>query len=85
MQDLKKLFWYIMVNSTFKDVRDATLHNKTFLKELKNEGKATIHLKKKHFPVVVKSTINELLSDLHYEVTSMEYHFHGMDVIVSRK
>lgn len=85
MQTLKKFFWYGMANSTIEDTRVATLNDETFLRDVKNGRNATIHLQKKHLPLVVRKTVNDMLNNQQYAVTSMKYRFRGMDVFVSQK
>lgn len=84
-ESLKKIIWYGISNSTFEDTRNCILNDYVFLGNLKNKRNATIHLSKKHFPFVVKKTVTEMLSKQHYVVTSVKYHFWGMDVLVSPK
>lgn len=85
MQTFKKLFWYSMANSTINDAKPAILNDETFLRDVKNSRNATIHLQKKHFPLVVKKVVNDMLNNQKYAVTSIKYRFHGMDVFVSQK
>ena len=85
MQTFKKFFWYSMANSTLEDASNATLNDEIFLRDVKNGRNATIHLSKKHLPLVVEKTVNSMLDNQQYTVTSMKYRFHGMDVFVSRK
>lgn len=85
MQKFKKLFWYSIATSTFEDTRVVVLNDETFLRDVKNGRNATIHLPKKHLPPVVRKTVNDILKNQQYAVTSMKYRFYGMDVVVSRK
>lgn len=85
MQTFKKFFWYGMANSTLNDAKSAILNDETFLRDVKNGRNATIHLQKKHLPLVVEKTVTDILKNQQYAVTSMKYRFHGMDVFVSQK
>ena len=84
MQTLKKLLWYAIAESIFSNVRDATLSDETFLRNIKNGRNATIHLRKKHFPIIVRKVVNDMLKFRGYSVTSMKYHFFGMDIFISQ-
>lgn len=85
IQIFKRFLWYSMADSTIEDVKSSVLNDETFLRDVKNSRNATIHLQKKHFPLVVKKVVNETLENQKYVVTSIEYRFHGIDVFVSQK
>lgn len=85
METLKNFFWYSIANSIFDDATPAMLNDETFLRDVKNSRNTTIHLQKKHFPLIVKKAINDLLDKQKYTVTSIKYRFHGMDVFVSHQ
>lgn len=85
LQTFKKLLWYSIANSTLEDVRNATLNDQDFLRDVKNGREATIRLQKKHLRGITSKVVNDMLNEKHYMVTSMKYHFKGMDVFVSQQ
>lgn len=86
-QILKKTFWYLLANSTIKDIRNTLLNEELFLRDVKNDKIVTLHLSKKHFPFIVEKVLNQMLANQHqsYIIATIRYHFHGMDVIISQK
>lgn len=87
LQNFKDLFWYFFTDSLLEDAKKSILKDESFLRDIKNGCRATIHLRKKHLSSTTTQFINKILSDCcyEYEVTSVTYHFHGMSVVVSRK
>lgn len=85
MQTFKEFLWYGMANNVLEDEQSAILYDESLLRDVKNGRNATIHLSKKHLPLVVEKTVNNLLDEQKYEVTSIGYRFRGMDVFVSHK
>lgn len=82
---LKKVFWHICLNSVFEDVKNSTLKDDIFLRELRRKRNAKIYLSKKHLPAMVEKVVNEMLSKQQYVVIAMEYNISGMEIIVAPK
>ena len=74
-----------MANSALEDVSTISSSDAKFLGDVKMRNNATLHLRKKHFSPIVKKVVNDLLANHNYAVSSVKYHFHGMDILVSPK
>ena len=83
--NIQKIFYRSITKFALDDAVNALLIDEDFHQDVKNRRIAVIHLSKKHFGVIVRKVVNDLLNNQsyqYYRVLSIKYRFFGMDVFV---
>lgn len=80
-----RTIWDKISRNTFVDVIIATSTDSLFNIDIRTSRDAKLHLKKKHFSLIVRKVVNDLLSDRGYKVKKVRYRLRGLDIFVTKK